>query len=53
MFGVFFLFAKYQNSIPSCIFWWVVVVVVVVIFVTGVKQSQLLDFKSWFRYKVR
>ena len=26
-----------------------VVVVVVVVLVTGVKQSQLLDFKSWSR----
>ena len=32
-------------------FWWgvLVLVVLVVVVVTGVKQSQLLDFKSWSR----
>ena len=40
--------AKYQTCAltPSCRFRWGVLVVVVV---TGVKQSQLLDFKSWSR----
>ena len=40
--------AKYQTCAltPSCRFRWGVLVVVLV---TGVKQSQLLDFKSWSR----
>ena len=42
--------AKYQTCAltPSCRFRWGVLLLVVVL-VTGVKQSQLLDFKSWSR----